>query len=78
MTLFAGKVFWPRDLLKEISDLKSVKISTWGYNADVVKAFDFASKASIFAHATNLLLDISNERLLGPEVEVIVKFRNFE
>ncbi|KAK4948028.1 hypothetical protein LTR10_013082 [Elasticomyces elasticus] len=55
-----GKIFWPHHFL--VKDLPNARILTWGYDADVAKAFDFASQSSISQHASQLLSDLANER----------------
>ena len=56
----AGNIFWPHHFLVE--DLPNARILTWGYDADVTKAFDFASQSSISQNANQLLSDLANER----------------
>lgn len=53
-------VFWPRDLLP--TEFPQARIITWGYDVQVERLMSSASKASIFHHAENLLLDISSLR----------------
>ncbi|KAI0846574.1 hypothetical protein F5Y00DRAFT_271878 [Daldinia vernicosa] len=53
-------IFWPRDLLQD--DLKNARVITWGYDADIAKAFSYASKESLFGHANTLLADLADLR----------------
>ena len=54
-------VFWPFDLLR--GDCPNARIITWGYNSVITKFFDGAvNQGSIFAHAKDLLFDLSRER----------------
>ena len=54
-------VFWPFDLLRE--DCPNARIITWGYNSVITRFFDGAvNQGSIFAHAKDLLFDLSRER----------------
>ena len=54
-------VFWPFDLLR--GDCPNARIITWGYNSVITKFFDGAvNQDSIFAHAKDLLFDLSRER----------------
>ena len=56
-----SSVFWPFDLLRE--DCPNARIITWGYNSVITKFFDGAvNQGSIFAHAKDLLFDLSRER----------------
>lgn len=59
-TWSSGDVFWPRDLLRD--DVKSARVVTWGYDANVANAFTYASKESIFGHADTLLSDLARLR----------------
>ena len=65
-------VFWPFDLLR--GDCPDARIITWGYNSVITKFFDGAvNQGSIFAHAKDLLFDLSRERrdcVSGPLVWV--------
>ncbi|KAI1154522.1 hypothetical protein F4825DRAFT_170513 [Nemania diffusa] len=53
-------IFWPHDLLKD--DLKNTRVITWGYDANIANAFQYASKESLFGHATTLLSDLARLR----------------
>ena len=54
-------VFWPSDLLPE--DCPNARIITWGYNSAITRFFDGAvNQGSIFAHAKDLLFDLSRAR----------------
>ena len=56
-----NSVFWPFDLLR--GDCPNARIITWGYNSVITKFFDGAvNQGSIFAHAKDLLFDLSRER----------------
>lgn len=50
-------VFWPQDLLKD--DLEKIRVISWGYDASIANAFAYASKESLFGHATTLLNDLA-------------------
>jgi hypothetical protein len=56
--------FWPKDLLA--TQMKNARVYTWGYEADVAKAFDFASQSSIYEHAKQLLSDLADEEDKAP------------
>ncbi|KIV80940.1 hypothetical protein PV11_08405 [Exophiala sideris] len=56
----AGNTFWPCDFL--VKNLPNARIFTWGYDANITKAFDFASQSSISQNANQLLSDLANER----------------
>lgn len=53
-------VFWPRDLLPAI--LPGARVFTWGYDVDVNHIFSSASQNSVFQHAGNLLVDLTDAR----------------
>ena len=54
-------VFWPFDLLR--GDCPNARIITWGYNSVISWFFDGAvNQGSIFAHAKDLLFDLSRAR----------------
>ncbi|ETS83590.1 hypothetical protein PFICI_05466 [Pestalotiopsis fici W106-1] len=55
-----GNICWPRDLLKD--DIRSARVITWGYDADVAHFFSNASQESIFGHADTLLGDLARLR----------------
>jgi Putative serine esterase (DUF676) len=56
-------VFWPRDLLAP--KLTQARIYTWGYDADIKKAFGATSQSNIFNHSTQLMTDIADEQAEG-------------
>lgn len=56
-------VFWPRDLLAP--KLPKARIYTWGYDADIKKAFSATSQSNIFNHSTQLMNDIADEQAEG-------------
>lgn len=53
-------VFWPKDLLPRV--VPDARIYVWGYDVDINHLFSSAGQATVFQHATTLLLDLSNER----------------
>ena len=54
-------VFWPFDLLR--GDCPNARIITWGYNSVITRFFNGAvDQGSIFAHAKDLLFDLSRAR----------------
>lgn len=55
-----GRVCWPRDLLGQ--DMKSARVISWGYDANVANLLSAASQASIFGHAQTLLEDLAGVR----------------
>lgn len=59
-TWSTGDFCWPRDLLP--NDLDTSRIISWGYDANVADFLSSSSQASMHAHATALLEDISMER----------------
>lgn len=62
-TFSSGKYFWLRELLAQ--HLDDVRILTWGYDADIAKAFSFSSQESITGHAKTLLDDLVKARRLS-------------
>jgi hypothetical protein len=59
-TWSSGSCFWPRDLLS--ADLERARLITWGYDADIANAFQYASQDSIYGHADTLLNDLARIR----------------
>ncbi|KAL8724942.1 MAG: hypothetical protein Q9181_006602, partial [Wetmoreana brouardii] len=55
-----NSVFWPKDLLAE--DIPEVRILSYGYEAEIVRAFAPVGTANIFQHAQNLLAEIQRVR----------------
>lgn len=58
----AKRTFWPQDLLPPILDSKHVRILTYGYDADVHKFSDSASRDNVIHHAENLASVLSANR----------------
>ena len=59
-------VFWPKELLPKA--IPQTRIYTWGYDVDINHLFSTASQATVFQHASTLLSDIANKRILSAEV----------
>jgi hypothetical protein len=51
-------IYWPAQLLPEAVD--NVRVSTWGYDADIDDFWSSASQNTVSQHATNLLSDIAD------------------
>ena len=65
------KPFWPKDLLPEV--LKSVRIFSFGYDADIERFMSSAGQNSVQNHGANLLNDltflIERQRQVSIEIE---------
>lgn len=62
-------VHWPRDLLPK--DLPNIRILTYGYNADVAKAFAATNQNGLFDHAKNLLESLERNRKKSGAVRIL-------
>jgi len=63
------KIFWPGDLLPQ--ELPSVRVMTYGYDADIAHFWAMASQNRIGEHAGNLVNAIARERI-GSERRPII------
>lgn len=55
-----SSIFWPQHLLAE--EIPHVRILSYGYEAEIVRAFAPVGDANIFQHAQNLLAEIQGVR----------------
>ena len=53
-------VYWPKHLLAD--EIPHVRILSYGYEAEIVRAFAPVGDANIFQHAQNLLAEIQRIR----------------
>lgn len=51
---------WPRDFLKD--DIEYARVITWGHDSSVANVTAYASKESVFGHASTLLEDLARLR----------------
>jgi len=54
-------IFWPADLLP--LSIKNARILTYGYDSNPVHFLSSVNRTNIYQHATNLLQNLSDERL---------------
>lgn len=64
-----GDVFWPVDVLPEFLGNSSLRILTYGYNANVTSFTDGASKDRIHHHAETLASELYANRSLRASLE---------
>lgn len=56
-----GSIFWPAELLPQ--SIKNARILTYGYDSDPVHFLNSVNRSNIYQHATNLLQNLSDERM---------------
>ena len=68
------QVLWPRDLLPH--DMPDVRVMTFGYDADVVRAIDVASSNTVRDHGKALATELARKRLFDGCVWLAQSARN--
>ncbi|KFZ09362.1 hypothetical protein V502_08808 [Pseudogymnoascus sp. VKM F-4520 (FW-2644)] len=62
-------IFWPAELLPQ--SVKNARILTYGYDSDPVHFLNSVNRSNIYQHATNLLQNLSDERMEDPNRPII-------
>jgi hypothetical protein len=64
-------VFWPKDLLPK--EIANARIMTFGYDADIVKAFSITSSNTLRNHGQALMHDLAVIRKRTKSVRCMLK-----
>lgn len=57
----SSKTFWPQTLLPV--DLPNIRIFTFGYDADIIRALDTAGSETLRDHGKSLAFDLAMRRM---------------